>query len=321
MARLSWSRFWALMLLMNVGPFGGGARLGWASTQVAKSPQRIVSCSLATDEFLMELFKPASYHRIVALSPLALHPVYSNLRQQDIPAHLAPSSAKAVCHENIEALLEIKPDMVLLAAYSSPLIARRLGQAGISTYTAPAPRTLGDIEQTIKDLGVALGEIPASEELLSKFKGERATIKSLVVPPSLQGRRIIHVFGDGAVSGSQTLFDSLAAEISIVNQASRHGLKGWSKHSIETLLALNPEILITAKEDSESLGAVTARLKNIPGFALLPALKGEETGSGSIIALPERELGSVSHHILKGVRTLKQTLIDWELKKLPYKKG
>lgn len=283
----------------------------------------------------MAILRPESYHRIVALSALADHPIYSNISK--LPAHLDRSGIKVqsskstvpVCNENIEVMLSLKPDLVLLAAYSSPLLARQLTQAQIPVFSAVSPRSLDDIGTTIKTLGEALGEGAQSDLLYKDFLSERARIKNIAFPTTLSKRRIIHIFADGAVSGSQTLFDSLATELSIVNQAAVHGLVGWSKHSIETLLALNPEIIITGKEDHESQQAVVERIKKIPGFGRLPAListrettrettpdktNGTEKGQdqGPVIALPERELGSVSHHILSGLAKLKQALISRE---------
>jgi ABC-type Fe3+-hydroxamate transport system substrate-binding protein len=251
---------------------------------------------------------------VLALSTLADNPVYSNLSQAQQKAALPPGIKKTSCSQNIEALLALMPDMVLLASYTSPHLVKQLTANRTAFYQAPPPHSLEAVAAAISGVALAVGESEAGRELLARFNDERAAIKALPAPPTLAKRRVVHVFSDGAVSGSNTIFDALAKEIPVINQPSQLGLTGWSKHSVETLLMMNPDVLVVASEPNETEQQTALRISQITGFGGLKILSPAaiKAGRAPVIALAERHIGSVSHHILTGLRRLKEKLIELE---------
>jgi len=280
------------------------------ATTVPSPPQRIVSCSLATDELTVALIPASERQRILALSSLAANTLYSNIPfLPDRPLDSHPSWTQSPCDSrNIENLIAHKPDLVLLASYSSPHIKIQLAKKNIPIFEAAAPKSLDDIAHNIKSLSQRLGtDKSTGQALVDLFDRERRAIAALPTPPSLAKRRVIHLFEDGTVSGKNTIFDSLAQEIPVTNQAARLGLQGWAKHSIETLLVLNPDTLIVGGDPDAPKDVVFKKLHKIPGMDKL-----KQISSSRIVVIPERSLGSVSHHILKGLRQMKEELIRIE---------
>ena len=258
------------------------------------SAQRIVSCSLATDEISLELLQRSHHeHRLIAVSRLADNPEYSNIAP-------VPADLKSRCGTELESLITLKPDLILLAPYTRVEFVHQVKAAKIATFTTEKPDSLEQIEKTIENLGTHLGEDGATRSLLRDFRAKRAIFRSsreqLKKKP-----RLLHMFGDGSVSGSGTMFDAIAREIGAINVVAERGIKGWPKLSLEQLVTLQPDIVVLAGAPSNQAKTLKT-LQGLPGVKELQAIK-----DGRIVLIPEPELGAVSHHVLKAVERLAQT--------------
>src|SRR4051794_12554739 len=113
---------------------------------------RIASCSLASDETLLDLaVKSGRPEELVAVSTLADDPRYSNV------AGTLPKTLTGRCGAELESLLKLKPDLAILASYNKPELLQRLAATGVKTLTLGDFKSLDDIEANVLTVGKAAG--------------------------------------------------------------------------------------------------------------------------------------------------------------------
>jgi iron complex transport system substrate-binding protein len=259
-----------------------------------RTPQRIASCSLATDEIATALLT-RSHHEshLIAVSTLADNPEYSNI----IPV---PAALKGRCGTELESLIILKPDLILLAPYTRTEFVRQVTASSINTFTTQKPISLETIEATIEQLGAKIQEPEAARQLLTEIRKERQAFQ--LQREQKKKPRLLHIFSDHSFSGGETMFDAIAKEAGAVNILAEQGIKGWPKLTTEHIAGLRPDMIVVAGTEQER-DKILANLKSLPGLREIPAIK-----EGRLILIPDHELGSVSHHVLKAVKRLADAL-------------
>jgi iron complex transport system substrate-binding protein len=174
---------------------------------------------------------------------------------------------------------------------------RRFEQARVRVFVLADFTSFEGVAANIATVGALLGEDERAAELQRRFRDELAALEKRARPLAPKPPRVLHAYDDGTVSGSGTLLDAIVRAAGGVNAAAAAGLTGWKKASIETLLAMDPDIVVVGGGDPKEAAA-------IPGFDKLRAIK-----TGAIIAVPDNELGAVSHHVLKAVRKVQDGLL------------
>lgn len=117
-----------------------------SSAIAADAPQRIVSMSLCADQWLLALAKP---EQIAALSPLAADEHISWQWQRAVALnHVAP---------NAEAIMALKPDLVVFDSSSSAILEQKIKSYGIATYRLPEAKTMADLSTITTDFAAAIG--------------------------------------------------------------------------------------------------------------------------------------------------------------------
>ena len=265
-----------------------------ASSSVPGTPQRIASCSLATDEIATELLTRAHHEsHLIAVSTLADNPEYSNI----IPV---PAALVGRCGTELESLIILKPDLILLAPYTRTEFVRQVKKSNINTFTTQKPISLDTIEATIELLGVKIQEPEAARQLLTEIRKERQAFQ--LQREQKKKPRLLHIFSDHSFSGSETMFDAIAKEVGAVNILAEQGIKGWPKLATEHIASLRPDRIVVAGTEHDR-DKILANLKGLPGLREIPAIR-----EGRLILIPDHELGSVSHHVMKAVKRLAEAL-------------
>ncbi len=265
-------------------------------TRLYPRPTRVVSAVLAADEILVDLIPRASWKaRLRALSPLAFDPRYSHIVSR-VRGVLTPFG------EEMESLLELRPDLVILATYNRPELAVALERAGVRTFVLPDIRSLEDVAIVIGLLGRLTGYEVEAARLTAEFRSERrrlADLRRLGSPwAPRNGARVINYDPEGVLFASGTMFDALVAEAGGLNLASAKGLQGWSRVSAELLAGMRPDWIVVGQADSRG-DLVAGDVRESAVWKHIPAAR-----EGRLIMLPERDVTSVSHHALKAVDTL-----------------
>lgn len=257
--------------------------------ETSQPPQRIVSVNLGSDEILLSL----APERVMAVSYLAVDPGISNVAEA---AKIVPHKLKA----DPERILALNPDLVVLSGYTSPEVVEQLKKAGLKVLLLQRYNSLRQIEETIVELGIAVGEAKRAQKLVDRMQARLEVIAKLT--SSLQRRGVMSYNSSGFTAGKETIFDDLVRYAGGLNLSREAGIKGFKKLSLERLLVMDPEVIITS--------AWTPRSPRFfQEFSAHPALKEVSAfKSGRVLQLPGRYMVTTSHYIADGVEALARLL-------------
>ena len=212
-------------------------------------PQRIVSVLPSLTETVCALGACA---RLVGVDRYSNWPA-EVMRLPQVGGGIDPS---------IEAIVALKPDVVLMATSSRG--AERLRALGLKVV-ALEPKTGADVRRVMIKLGQLLA-VPDAERLAQDIEaGVRAAAQS--VPPGLRGQRVYFEASPGPhAAGPQSFIGELLASL---------GLRNIIGAELGPFPKINPELVVRADPDlimaGERSGADIARR---PGWHRLRAVRG-----------------------------------------------
>lgn len=130
----------------------------------ASAAARVASLNLCTDEYLLLLGRPGE---VVSVSYLSQDPLESPLWRQ--------ARSHKGNRGSIEDVIGLKPTLVLTmegGGRSTSLLARRLH---LRALDLPYATSLSDVEQNLRTVAAALGDVSRAERWLSRIEGLRRT--------------------------------------------------------------------------------------------------------------------------------------------------
>ena len=215
---------------------------------LAATPQRIVSLLPSLTETVCEL---GQCHRLVGVD-----------RYSNFPAHVRglPQVGGGI-DPNIEAVVALKPDVVLIATSSRG--AQRLEALGLKVL-AMEPRSAADAQRVMGKLGQLL-EVPDAQRIWRAIDaGVAAVVQSL--PPSAKGTRVYYEVSSGGYAAGTTSF--------IGETMARLGLQNIVVPALGPFPRINPEYVVRANPDLIMVGSRNAQgLESRPGWAGMRALR------------------------------------------------
>jgi iron complex transport system substrate-binding protein len=225
--------------------------------------QRIVSTNLVTDRLLVELCEPT---RILAVSSAAAERERDGYRYQGLRTvdGFGP----------VEAILALRPDLVLTNSFGLPGSSDRLRSAGVQVFDLGELRGMDSLSKVAGSLGELLGVRERAQRLVQSFTtrmrnvsarmGTRKPVRAMFLStlgPDLQG-------GTRGTSYHDIL---IAAGLDDVAAKTYHD---WPAYSAEQVLALAPDIVVTRE-------GFAAGICKYPGMDHVPACR----GNGHIVEL------------------------------------
>lgn len=254
-------------------------------------PRRIVSQTLGTDEILLAICSP---ERIVGLGRFALDPKYSNVVEQ------ARAAGPPVV-QNTEEILQLKPDLVLVASYSRAEIVEQLQSAGARVFRLANFDRIEYIARNIRAVGQATGDDERADALVAQMERELAAIRD-GVPAGGRRPRVISYSPSGSTAGANTLFDEVLRTVGAINVVAENGIEGFRKVSAEQVAEWQPDFIIVGA-DADKFEETRRQLLANPAVAATEAAR-----AGRIIMIENRSLLTVSHNVVNLVRTLADRL-------------
>lgn len=215
----------------------------------APTPQRIVSINLVSDIILLDLVEPG---RIAALSWLASDPDTSPV------AHRTSGFPKT--RGQVEAILPLKPDLVIGTLWGQDRTLKLLEQIHIPVHRIALAQNYQEIESTIRSLALAVGETERGEKLVTRMRERLAALRASQEPPR-----------GGAVWLSQAGFNNGENELSreILLDAGWMPM-GSGSYSLESLVIRPPAAVIEARYQIDH-PTLASRLRQHPAVRNLPA--------------------------------------------------
>jgi iron complex transport system substrate-binding protein len=214
----------------------------------AQSPQRIVSLLPSLTETVCELGHCA---RLVGVD-----------RYSNFPASLrALPQVGGGLDPNVEAIVALKPDVVLMAASSRAV--ERLRGLGLQVL-ALEPKTYADVQRILLKLGLLLEVADAQRIWRAIDAGVSAAAQSL--PASVRGHRVYFEVNPGPYGAGESSF--------IGETLSRLGVKNILPAKLGPFPKLNPEFVVRADPDVIMMGQRSeAGFAQRPGWSRIRALR------------------------------------------------
>lgn len=204
--------------------------------KLPKKPQRIVSLSLGTDEILMDLVEPK---RIAALTYLSDDAGIS---------HIASRSKKVnnkLRGNNAEAIMALKPDLVLIADWWKLETLQSLRDVGITVYVYKTPYTVADVKKTIMEVAKAVGEPEKGKQVINGFERKVNGVQKKIAKANLSQRKLMALTGKGAFGYKGSIYDDMCTYAKIDNCLKNIKTDENTTVSKEIIIESNPDVIIT----------------------------------------------------------------------------
>ena len=238
-------------------------------TQASSSiPKRIISLSPSATEILYAI---GSGKQVIAVDDLSNYPSE------------APMTKLSAFNPNVEALLNYKPDLIILNADATKALEVKaaLEKLKIKVFLESAPKTLREAYLEITALGRATGKISGAQSVVSGMKKKiSAAIKAGKTSKKIS---FFHELDNTLYTAtSDTFIGKVYKDFNLINiadPAATADSAGYPQLQSEYVIKANPKIVFLADAQyGESLATLTQR----PGWSGIAAVKNK-----NVVALPE----------------------------------
>jgi iron complex transport system substrate-binding protein len=264
--------------------------------EIKQKPQRIHTLSLGADEITLALLPPS---RVAAVGAFTANTDFSNVADmvKDLPK----------IPRNAEAILAVKPDIVLISQFSNAALVKQIQEAGITTVLAepqglnPSASVLEGYETTIRYLAYVYGEEEAAEQLIASVRARLDRVKNIVDKQATSARpRVLFYQVKKFAHGSNTNADGIIRAAGGVNVAAEAGIVRVQEIGQEAIAKMNPDVIIVTQTDLEEQRVA---LSGNPALAQVPAVK-----NGRIYSLAPKQVDTLSPWNTRGVEDLAKLL-------------
>lgn len=217
----------------------GASPSGWPDAQgrefQPEAFQRVVSLHTTADRVLPQLVEAK---RIAAVSGYSRdkHPEGWRLSHW-------PSIADS---KDLESILALEPDLVIVSTLTDASVAERLREQGVTVFVLGTTSGLDTMYEAIQSLGVMLKVKKRAQTLIRRYKLQQSALEHQAAEqPALLGM-YLSVYGDSFFGGTRgSSYADLLRLGGIADLAAQNGYEKWPKFSLEQLLALDPELVVT----------------------------------------------------------------------------
>ena len=255
---------------------------------IESPPQRIHTLSLGHDEIIAAL---VGTRRFSGIGSFTANPTYSNIADEVVGLEKVTRDAEEV--------LGLEPDLVVASKFSKADLIDLIEEAGVPVVRAALESSAEGNIPNILLLGYVLGAEERALQLAAEIQERLAIVSEKVPQPGDPDRPAvlsiarfadaISAAGDGSTEGG------IISAAGAVNAAARDGISGHQTVSIESIAAMNPNlILITQPEPGAS--RLREELLRDPALANIPAIADERV----VIADPRRYT-TLSHWNVRGI--------------------
>lgn len=157
---------------------------------------------------------------------------------------------------NVEALVSLKPDMVLVVAHSQAQT-DRFGQVGLRVEVIP-DTTLEDVFAGLTRIGALTGRVKTAQAVCSAIRGDLdQVLKETRGTPPMRVLLATGVMGDPPappfVAGPGSIYDDLIQLAGHLNAAADLG-RGFAPLSLEAILRADPDVIIELDPENSRPG-------------------------------------------------------------------
>ncbi len=268
-----------LCLALSVLAVGGGGGRAAAPTDrpaAGEAPARIASASTIADRLLLDLCPPR--HVIAVTARSATGP----------DAHRFRGYPTLRALDDLEAIVSLRPDVLLVSDVGDPRRVARVREAGVEVIELGAPTGLASLLEDARRVARLCGVPDEGARYADGLAARMSRVAVDVPAPRRRSGLYLSVYGDRYFGGTvgSSYHDVLQA--AGLHDAAAERFRGWPQLAVEQILELDPEVLVTrdgmrsAICAHPTLGALTAcrsgqvveidgELLDDPGPAMLDA--------------------------------------------------
>ncbi len=257
--------------------------------RLEEPPQRILSYSLGHDEILLALVERG---RFAAVGPFTGNPAYSNV--YDFVVGM-PTYEKGV--ENV---LAAAPDLVIVSKYTDADIVSLIKEAGVPVVRPALESSAEGNIPNILLMGYMLGVEDRALELVAEIEDRLALVEDRVPSAGSPERPVVIAvtrYSDSMyVAGEGTTESGIIETAGGVNAGARDGLSGHQKVSVESIAAMDPEVILITQPVDFGAGELRDDLLAHPALADIQAVV-----DGAVAVVDSRQYTTLSHWNVRGI--------------------
>jgi iron complex transport system substrate-binding protein len=227
---------------------------------------RIASMNVCTDQLLLSL---ADANQIAGLSPYARDDWQS--WQADKARQFPLLSGGA------EDILVLRPDVVVASRFDKRATRELLRRQGVQLVEFAMPRSFVEVKDQIRWMGGIVGHAERADAEIARLDAAIARARETI---GSRGARVLPLSRRGWVAGRDSLVGALLQAAGLRNAASELDVSDGGFVSLETIIALKPDLLLVSEEGDRAEDEGTALL-------LHPALERFYPATRRIV-IPER---------------------------------
>ena len=256
--------------------------------------------------------------RVISLAPSLTQAIFSVGAEDQLvgrtdyceypPSVLELPSIGRLDLPSYEAILNLKPDWLIVSSLTPPAVVERLRSLGLRVDRFTETGLEGIIE-VLQALGHKLGRMEAAEKCIDEFKSTLNYYRSRISnTPSHYRPRVVLLYDIEALysAGAGTFPDDLIQIAGGYNIASE-AASSWPQLNLETLLVANPDVIFVTFNGSEIQGLQLRRrillLQKDPIWSQINAIR-----SGRIHLIFEDYLSIPSIRSLEALQTLSSAI-------------
>ena len=266
---------------------------------IKEKPSRIVSTTLAIDEYLLPLVEK---DRIAAVTKMSTDSGISNV------ADLTDGIETKIESVTSELVLSLQPDLVLIPSYVDPEVLSQIEAAGITTYQLKDDSSFAGVLEGLKEVGEIVGEEEKAEEILAGVKERMDDLKGKGEAVKEKKRVVYWTQQNSSVTENTTIGEmiTLAGGINAITEAGITGdeYPDYPNLSKEKLVELDPDVIITSDWQYDgSKATFIEEWKKDPALKNVKAFK-----NGDVYAIDSANLTTASHFVIEGAEEIYQVL-------------
>lgn len=249
------------LLLHSAAATAFSAQAGDLGTDAAVI-ERVISAGGSISEWLVAV---GAEQQLVGVDTTSLHP-------QSLQALPSVGYQRQLAAEGV---LTLQPQVLFGSdEMGPPPVLQQLRSAGVQIETLPVDANILAVSQAVRRIGAVLARSEQAEQALSTFKQGIWLQQQKLALIDGAAPRVLLVFsvghGNPLTAGTNTVGDWLIKQAGGENLAVHAGFKALSS---ESMLALNPQVIIVADRHNQGLAALESILSHASALQYSDAVK------------------------------------------------
>lgn len=262
----------------------------------AKKPERIVSLGVSIDEMLLALVPP---ERIAALTYFADDAGISAVTEE------AKKVKGRVERQNTESVFALQPDLVIVPDWVGENVIGMLKGINLPVYVLKISKDIDGIKGNVREIAALVGEPEKGQTVVAQMDEVLHDVTSRVGSlPAGERKKIVILSFMGPFGAKGTSFDDICKHAGVINSIASYGSEGNASYSEETIIELDPDIILTPSWDydgHQDTAKFKERILHNPAYQNIKAVKDKR-----VLQLHDSYLYSTSQYIVYAVREVAQ---------------